>query len=132
MDPIKANEKVKGKFKYKKDSKFGDPWKILDVSKSKIEGDCEDYSLTVLSLIVGGGLIGVLNALFTKKASILFCVDPQGENHHVLEYHKVGIVDNQEMKWLDKDDYIKLGYKFKYRQSFTVCLIRLLLGLIVK
>jgi hypothetical protein len=98
MDPIKANEKVKNKFHYKKDPQVGDPWRILDVSKSKIEGDCEDYSLTVLSLIEGGGLLGVLNALFTKKASILFCVDPQGENHHVLEYDDFGIVNNQQKK----------------------------------
>jgi predicted transglutaminase-like cysteine proteinase len=130
MNPIEANNRAAGRFQYRKDTSFGDPWKILDTNRSSIRGDCEDYALTVLSLIEGGGILGVLEALWAKRASIWFCIDPQGDNHHVLEYRKTGMVDNQTKRWSSRESYEKKGYRFKHRQPFIVCLFRLVLGLL--
>lgn len=129
MNSSDANRKVADRFQYRKDSTLGDPWKILDTKRSVIRGDCEDYALTVLSLIEGGGFLGVLGALWSKRASIWFCIDPQGDAHHVLEYRKAGLVDNQTRQWEDRNWYKDRRYRFKHRQPFVVCLFRMILGL---
>ena len=129
MNPIDANERVAARFEYRQDRGFGDPWRILDTKRSIIRGDCEDYALTVLSLIEGGGFFGVLGALWAKRTSIWFCIDPQGDRHHVLEYRKAGMVDNQAKRWEERRWYESKGYRFKHRQPFAVCLFRLILGL---
>jgi hypothetical protein len=132
MNPDDANRKVASRFKYRADPAMGDPWHILDTSRSTIRGDCEDYALTVLSLIEGGGLFGVLKALWSKRAAIWFCIDPQGDRRHILEYRKVGFLDNQQQMWGERLWYEEIGYRFKKRQPFLACLVHLILGLVVK
>lgn len=128
MDPIDANLKVAARFHYRADRGPFDSWRILDTTGGSFRGDCEDYALTVLSLIEGGGLLRILGALRSKRASIWFCLDPQGQRHHVLEYRGAGMVDNQAKRWAPRVWYVSKGYQFKHRQPFLICLFRLLLG----
>jgi predicted transglutaminase-like cysteine proteinase len=136
MEAEAANREVSSKFKYVTDKlKYGffETWSVIDISKPVWEGDCEDYSLTVLWLMSD-----------KKKKTFLFNIllhpdyrmhfvryKATKEGHAVLSY-KDKFCDNIQQKWFTKKDEEYTRYNWKWPIfGFIVC-INLVLGKIIK
>lgn len=123
LSPVAAVQEVNRWFVYRPDDK--DEHHIL--SPDSPQGDCEDYALTVLSLIVGFRP-GVTKALRSGRAGLLFCRDPYGEKHNVLRYG-VLYVDNQLKKWVGRHQLRTLGYVERFETDWRTVVRRLKRGM---
>jgi len=94
-------------FIYTKERK--DKWTIL--KKAPFEGDCEDYSLTILWHISGRMWKSFWWSQITGKAKLLICTLPNGVSHVVLQYDGM-CIDNIQKRWVTKGYMISEGYKF--------------------
>lgn len=110
MDPIKL---LNSKFKYKYDSRWFDRWRILDISQEKVEGDCEDYSLTFVYLASDQSLRKFWKNLLLRKFSLHYVKTPRGEGHIVCKHNGL-YIDNIQKAFRTKDEYIEKGYKFLF------------------
>lgn len=116
---------INRKWSYKSERK--DRWYILPVDTAKIEGDCEDYSLTVFCHhVCGGSLSNFLKAFVKGDAKMHFVMaKTQGGTrggHAVLEVRGYGFIDNWSKAFISKDEMINTHhhvFKKKY-WSITV------------
>ena len=92
---------VESKFVYTSDS-TGDSWVIMKEDESgELEGDCEDFALTVVSRIAKGSRFWFWWYLITCQAVIFFCRTSWGEGHAQL-WFRGKWVDNINPTWSSK------------------------------
>lgn len=120
------------KWEYKPDN--GDKWKVLDVFNYTIEGDCEDYSLTVLyHYICHSDWKRFLYYILSNKAQMHYVLSrgDKTRGHAVMYVKGEGWIDNWSKKFLPaKSDMTKrFGHEFKYKFKRYEVLLRLLKGL---
>jgi len=93
-------------FIYTKEKK--DRWTIL--RSAPFEGDCEDYSLTILWHFSDRSWKKFWMNQLTGKAKLLIC-KVYGVSHVVLEYDGK-CIDNIQKKWTTKSQLVSDGYRF--------------------
>lgn len=108
---MKIEEALKllnSKFIYKAETRrFGEVWQVLK-GDGKWEGDCEDYSLTLVWLLSDQSWIKLLWNITTFKFLMWFVKAPSGEGHAVI---KIGDLyyDNIQRRGVTKDALKKQG-----------------------
>jgi predicted transglutaminase-like cysteine proteinase len=118
-------------FKYVKDSdQFGsrDAWYIMKLPP--YEGDCEDYSLTLLYNLKDRSVTKLLLSLLIRESKLCFCkVD--GVGHAVLK-HKGQYIDNIQKRWVSKEFMEKKGYDFSFLMYLPyMVIIKLVMGFFI-
>lgn len=91
MTLLLAQTDLNARFTYRRDT--GESWRVL-TGGGPVEGDCEDYSLTLIWLAEGRSWVGFWRALISFKYVIWFCHAPNGEGHAVLWCRGQGWTDN--------------------------------------
>lgn len=99
------------RYVYKYDPSY-DQWRILKLEDGKYQGDCEDFSLSVLYYVVcQGSWLKFWWLLFTFQAEICGC-DTKNGGHAVLRYGDQ-YIDNWSKAWVGRDGMTKgLGHTF--------------------
>lgn len=129
-------ETINTKWDYKADK--GDKWRVLDINKDTIEGDCEDYSLTVLyHFVCEGDWKKFLWYILSGKASMWYVevdTDEPNRGHAVMEVKHYGWIDNWSKEFvLSKEIMInRYDHDFKYKFSRLQTLSKLLAGKVGK
>lgn len=129
---MKKLETINTKWDYKADK--GDKWRVLDINKDAIEGDCEDYSLTVLyHFVCEGDWKNFLWYILSGKASMWYVevdTDEPNRGHAVMEVKHYGWIDNWSKAFLlrKEDMEILFDHKFKYKYNRLIVLLKLLKG----
>jgi predicted transglutaminase-like cysteine proteinase len=115
---------INSKFIYKRDKrKYFDHWKVL-YGEEKWEGDCEDYSLTLVWLISDRNVLKFLwNITFCYI--LWYVISPNGEGHAIVKIDGF-YYDNIQKKATSKKELIDQGYKFKFPMIFPISHIKLL------
>lgn len=118
-------------FKYVKDSdQFGsrDAWYIM--KWPPYEGDCEDYSLTLLYNLKDRSVTKLLLSLLIRESKICFCkVDGVG---HAVLYHKGQYIDNIQRSWVSKKFMQDAGYEFSFLMYLPyMVIIKLVMGFFI-
>ena len=131
-----ANREVASKFRYVTDKvKYGffETWSVMDTTKTVWEGDCEDYSLTVLWLMSDKKKKAFLfNILFHPDYRMHFVRYKATKEGHAVLHYKGKFCDNIQQKWFTKKDEEYTRYDWKWPIfGFIVC-INLVLGKIIK
>jgi predicted transglutaminase-like cysteine proteinase len=131
-----ANKEVASKFRYVTDKiKYGffETWSVMDTTKTVWEGDCEDYSLTVLWLMSNEKRSTFLfNILLHPDYGMHFVKYlPTGEGHAVLAYRDK-FCDNIQKEWFSKQNEAYEHYDWKWPIFGPIICINLLLGRIIK
>ena len=99
-------------FVYKYDPSY-DQWRILKLEDGKYQGDCEDYSLSVLYYVVcDESLFAFWYQLIFGQAKIHY-VDNNG-GHAVLQLDGM-YIDNWTKDWVSREHMESLGHKFHKR-----------------
>lgn len=127
-DAIKA---VNSRFKYKRDREnygISEVWKFLGKTG---EGDCEDYSLTVLWLAADQSIVTFFKLLWSGEYRLHYVNTSSGAGHLVME-HKGLFVDNVVKKPVTKDQLVGvLKYKFRYHYRFPHILLKMGVGYVI-
>lgn len=114
-------QELNDRFVYKRDRK--EHWTILRNLTGPLEGDCEDYALTLLWFESQRSTVRALWALFRGTYKIWFCYyTPTGEGHAVLS-HDGEYIDNIQKRWVS--DLGPLGYDMRYPFPFWKVLWKL-------
>jgi predicted transglutaminase-like cysteine proteinase len=121
------------KFVYKKDGKI-DVWRILD-GDGVWEGDCEDYSLTLIWLLSDRNIIKFLWGILTFKYLIWYVKSPNGVGHAIVKINGM-YYDNIQKKATSATELKTKGYKFVFPLFSILALIKLLfsytIGIVLK
>jgi Bacterial transglutaminase-like cysteine proteinase BTLCP len=129
MTPDQALKYVNRRFVYQTDKEqygFSDVWRIMKPENMK--GDCEDFSLTVLWLLVNKKPSRMIWWLFTRKAKIHFYTHKTQINHAGLEYGGA-YVDNITREWNDGSSLAKRGYRKRFAFPFTFMVLKTLVSI---
>mgnify|MGYP000035298331 CR=1 FL=1 len=108
MTPL---DDLNARFVYKGESSRIDNWRILK-GDGRIEGDCEDYALTLIWLMEGRSLFRFWLAIFLFKYRIWHCASPRGVGHAII-FHDGKWIDNIQRRWVAAEPK-SLGYKLRY------------------
>lgn len=111
MDKQRASKIVSDRFTYISDKekyKAPEAWVVMNAS---MEGDCEDYALTVLYYICDKNYSKLLWKLLTYQAVIMFC--KVGEEGHAILYYKGETIDNIFRDWTTIKTMKEKGYNFR-------------------
>jgi predicted transglutaminase-like cysteine proteinase len=120
---------VNKKFKYKNDTKYFDNWKIIyDKNSESWEGDCEDYSLTVIWVYSNNSIFKFIYNLITFKFLLWYVKAPNGEGHIVTRYNNL-YFDNIQQKLVTKSEL--KDYKFVYPMIFPLVFTKMIISYIV-
>ena len=97
---------VSQKFEYRPDV-GGDRWRILkDIQHSRtVEGDCEDFALTVLWLEAGKSMLNFWWMVLTFQAMIWYVKTDGNVGHAALWVRGKGWTDNIKPYWSRKYQY---------------------------
>lgn len=112
---------INSKFVYEADEKL-DSWHILDLSKDKVYGDCDDYSFTVAYYMANKSLFKVFLGSLTGKYIFWLCKTKRGELHLAL-YHNFMYIDNIDNKWAYSCNHKKI-----FPMWFPIPLMKWLIG----
>lgn len=130
MTPFDALSTVNDGFDYTADRdefRFRDVWRIMDLGK--LEGDCEDYALTVLWLLAGKNPARMAWWLLSRRAKIHFHKHTErGTGHASLQYRDKH-VDNITRRWNDGEALKRRGYKHIMALPATFVALKLLFSL---
>ncbi len=126
MELKEALKLLNSKFKYKSDPRYFDVWRILTGDKAW-EGDCEDYSLTLIWLLSDRNIFKFLWNITTFKYLIWFVKLNNGSGHVVLKIDNL-YYDNIQKKGVTKEVLTKQGYKLLFPMIFPFVYIKLLLS----
>lgn len=100
------------RYVYKYDPSY-DQWRILKLEDGKYQGDCEDFSLSVLYYVIcNESLFAFWYQLIFGKAKIHY-VDNNG-GHAVLQWDGM-YIDNWTKDWVSREHMESLGHKFHKR-----------------
>lgn len=99
-------------YSYKYDLFGRDSWRVLKADEAGMyQGDCEDYSLSVLYYIIcKESWLRFWFLLFTFEAKLCFVMTENG-GHAVLRYGDM-YIDNWTKEWVDKAHMESLGHQF--------------------
>jgi hypothetical protein len=99
---------VSNKFKYKSDPDgFLDYWYVMKEKEGVLNGDCEDYSLTVFWELSNRNIFKFLFHLLVSHKYELYLVDSSSGPHIVGCYKDIWF-DNWTLKGLPKDEFFKI------------------------
>jgi hypothetical protein len=124
MELKQALDILNSKFVYKRDHKYFDSWKILH-GEGSWEGDCEDYSLTLMWMLSGQSVIKFFWNIITFKYLMWF-VKTNGTGHAIVKIDEL-YYDNIQKRGVTKEHLIKSGYKFVFPMLFPYVFVKLLL-----
>ncbi|MBB5515750.1 hypothetical protein FHS89_001770 [Rubricella aquisinus] len=93
VDPVQAS--LNGRFTYRPDR--GESWRIL-TGEDPVEGDCEDYALTLIWLYEARSMLRFWWGLITLKYVLWHCTGPGGGGHVVVWCRGRGWTDNIQRK----------------------------------
>lgn len=105
----KAQAALNRRFLYVGDAGF-DRWRILN-GAGALEGDCEDYAITLIWLAEGLSLWRFWWALITFRYLIWFGRSPRGRGHVMLWVRGRGWTDNNFRRVVAWRDFRRLGYR---------------------
>ena len=124
---MKIDEALKllnSKFSYKSDKyKKFDTWNILH-GDGKWEGDCEDYSLTLMWLLSDKNILKFIWNVTTFKFLMWFVTMPSGVGHAVVRINGF-YYDNIQKKATTREEMEKQGYVFKFPMIFPIVYFKL-------
>jgi hypothetical protein len=109
MDIQTAQADLNSRFTYSGD-RTGENWSILR-DDGPVQGDCEDYSLTLIWLSEGQSLIRFWWALITLKYMVWHCQSPGGVGHVIMWVRGHGWTDNIQRKIITKQQRKAKGYR---------------------
>lgn len=112
MSPLAAQAALNARFKYKADE-TGERWKVLTDS-GEIEGDCEDYSLTLIWLSCKRSWFLFFVGIISLRFVIWYCRSPKDLGHAVMWVRGYGWTDNIKKGFVTKSDLKRSGYKILY------------------
>lgn len=130
MTPEDALSAVNQGFHYVSDSDqfyFIDVWRIMD--PDRLEGDCEDYALTVLWLLAGQNPTRMAWWLLTRRAKIHFYKHKVYHIGHAGLEYQGKFVDNITRYWNDGELLKLRGYKRIIALPATFIALKLLFSL---
>jgi len=120
-DQDRIVKKMAAKFKYRWDTeqyKLRDAWFIMEENdKGKLEGDCEDFALTLLYKLKGESLFKFWLSLIIRESKICG-VEMDGKICHAVLYYRGEYADNWTRKFVNKDVINANGFTFN-RWMFT-------------
>lgn len=128
MNLDQARDIINRKFRYQADGKF-DQWSVLDINSTTIQGDCEDYSLTLIWLAEDKNIFKFLFAIILMKYVIWYTKTPIGEAHAIM-YNRTNkmYIDNIKKDFHTKTQYKQDGFKFIFPFVSIFILVKLLLS----
>lgn len=115
-------KEVRDRFRYVADKKI-DTWNIMKAKSGPLEGDCDDFAITVAWKLAGESTLRLLWDLLTFKSVIWHCTALGGGAHAVLWHRGKGWCDNMVPEWRDRTPHKK---HFPWLLPFA--LAKLLLG----
>ena len=122
------------KFKYRYDTEqYGkrDAWYIMreQTENGKLEGDCEDFALTLLWHISEHSYVKFWWSLISRKAKVCYCyIETPDRGHAVLRYDGE-FADNIQKKFVTKEKMESKGYVFsKWMFIPSTVAIKMLIG----
>jgi hypothetical protein len=101
-------------YDYKHDIMSRDLWFVIkpDIETGLYQGDCEDYSLSVLYYVIcQESWLKFWWLLFTFQAELCGCDTKTGGGHAVLRYGDQ-YIDNWTKEWVDREHMEGLGHTF--------------------
>jgi hypothetical protein len=127
MELKQALDLLNSKFVYKADPrKYFDSWKIL-YGADKWEGDCEDYSLTLIWLLSDKSLIKFIWNITVFKYLMWYVKTSNGVGHAVVKIDGL-YYDNIQKRCVSKQFLLEQGYNFKFPMLFPFIYIKLILS----
>lgn len=125
MNHKNAQRDLNRRFSYRPDK--GEYWQIL-TGAGPVQGDCEDYSLTLIWLIEGQSMLRFWWALIRFKYVIWHCTSPSGAGHAVLWMWGAGWTDNIQQRFLSsRRELAELGYKLAFPNLLPLVVLKFLL-----
>ena len=115
---------INRKFKYRNDFKWFDTWRILENNQTIWEGDCEDYSLTVIWLYSDKNAMKFIWNIVSFRFLIWYAVLGNGEGHAVTRYGDM-YFDNIQRKLVSLDKLKADGYRFVFPYVFPLLFLKL-------
>lgn len=99
-------------YSYKYDPEGRDVWRVLRLDElGQYQGDCEDYSLSVLYYVIcQESWLKFWWLLITFQAELCGC-DTKNGGHAVLRYGDQ-YIDNWTKAWVDREHMEGLGHEF--------------------
>ena len=128
-----AVDTINDHFEYVSDDeqyKFFEVWNVMDTSEATWDGDCEDYSLTIMWLMADRNPFLFMWNLFCNTDYRLHQVNVKDMNggHCVLQYKDM-YVDNMMRQWVDKGSPSLDRYIFRFPVYPPLLLGKLILSL---
>lgn len=130
MDFQTAQHDLNRRFTYRADK--GEYWRVLK-GWGAVEGDCEDYSLTLIWLSEGRSMLRFWIALITFKYLIWRCTSPGGGGHAVLWTRGIGWTDNIQRRVVpNRKELRALGYRLWFPNVFPLVALKFLFRPLLK
>jgi len=99
MENKAALAQLRRLFIYRSDGRF-DHWRVMRPTLAgRLEGDCEDFALTLAYRIAGRSWARFWWHQITGKSLIWFCKTSSGVGHAVLWHRGAGWADNIHPQW---------------------------------
>lgn len=76
-----------------------DSWRILDAQIGRLDGDCDDFAITVLWIMSGKSMLRMWWRLLTFSAVIWHCRTDRGTIHAALWLRRHGWIDSIHPDW---------------------------------
>lgn len=114
---------LNSRFRYKRDGKL-DSWRIMRLNGEVLQGDCDDYSVTLMYLLSEESMLRMLWNLATFKFIPWFCRLPDGQYHIALWVRGEGWIDNVQKKFTKE----KPKYRWYFPYPFPAVLVKLAIG----
>ena len=132
MDIKTAIKKTNDIFVYEGDKSYyllPETWRVVGRDG---QGDCQDYSLTVIWYYSDGNwLRWFWNAHF-GPFRIWFCLSPRGVGHAVTEVrrgeYKGMFFDNITKRLVTREQFDKMGYKLKFPHFAPLTFAKIVIG----
>lgn len=114
---------LKSRFTWVSDGRL-DSWHILPVTGA-VEGDCDDYAVTVLAELVDRSALRFMWWLVTFRAVFWVVTSPRGSPHLALWVRGLGWTDNWKDKWTPTAD----PHTKRYPMPWPMALLKLIIGI---
>ena len=126
-------DNIASKFKYRADPKFFDYWTVMKENNGIMEGDCDDFSMTVLWMLCDRNFfIFVWNVMILHRYRLYFVKTITGERHMVGYAHGLWF-DNWTKCALPKEEFIdKTKHKIYFFWPSPLMIPYLILGLVLR
>jgi hypothetical protein len=133
MNISDAVKYVGSRFRYKKDPKIVDYWFVMDENDGIMNGDCEDFSLTVFWKACDESLFTfIMNVFILHKYRLYFSKTKTGERH-AIGYANGLWFDNWTREALPREEFIaRTGHKIYFFFPSPLMILPLFFGFLLK